>query len=98
MTSLDHRTPVLVGVGQASERIDDTGYRGLSAVEFAAAAARDALADTGADPGDVASAVDTVAGIRQFEISTPIPHSPLGRSDNFPRSVANRIGAGPRSR
>ncbi|WP_431907478.1 acetyl-CoA acetyltransferase [Amycolatopsis thermoflava] len=95
MTSLDHRTPVLVGVGQASERIDDPGYRGLSAVELAAAAARDALADTGADPGDIASAVDTVAGIRQFEISTPISHSPLGRSDNFPRSVANRIGAAP---
>ncbi|MDQ0377077.1 acetyl-CoA acetyltransferase [Amycolatopsis thermophila] len=95
MTSLDHRTPVLVGVGQASERIDEPGYRGLSAVDLAAAAARDALADTGADPARTAQAVDTVAATRQFEISTPISHSPLGRSDNFPRSVANRLGAAP---
>lgn len=95
MTSLDYRTPVLVGVGQASERIDDAGYRGLSPVELATAAARDALADTGADPVSLAEAIDTVAGIRQFEISTPISHSPLGRSDNFPRSVAKRLGATP---
>ncbi|NIH85163.1 acetyl-CoA acetyltransferase [Amycolatopsis granulosa] len=95
MTSLDHRTPVLVGVGQASERIDDPGYRGLSAVELAAAAARSALADTGADVSAIASALDTVAGVRQFEISTPVSQSPLGRSDNFPRSVAGRLGATP---
>ncbi len=41
MTTLDPRTPVLVGVGQASERIDDPGYRGLSAVEPAADAVRE---------------------------------------------------------
>ncbi len=31
MADLDPRTPVLVGVGQASERVDDPGYRRLSA-------------------------------------------------------------------
>jgi len=96
MTSLDHRTPVLVGVGQASERIDDAGYRGLSPVELAAHAARAALADTGADADRVTAAIDTVAATRQFEISTPISHSPLGRSNNFPRSVAARLGAAPK--
>lgn len=94
-SGLDPRTPVLVGVGQASERIDDPGYRRLSPVELAAAAAREALADSGADPTTVAGAVDTVAGIRQFEISTPGARAPLGRSDNYPRSVAARIGAAP---
>jgi acetyl-CoA C-acetyltransferase len=88
-------TPVLVGVGQASERIDDPGYRGLSPVDLAAAAAREALADAGADPDALASAVDTVAGVRQFEISSPFARAPLGRSDNYPRSVANRVGASP---
>ena len=93
--SLDPRTPVLVGVGQAAERIDDPGYQAMSAVDLAAAAARAALADTGGDPAAVAAAVDTVAGVRQFEISTPGAAAPLGRSDNYPRSVAGRLGAEP---
>ncbi|MGY1753415.1 acetyl-CoA acetyltransferase [Blastococcus sp. SYSU D01042] len=93
---LDPRTPVLVGVGQSSERIDAPGYRGLSPVDLAAEAAREALADTGVAPGAVAAAVDTVAGVRQFEISSPGARAPLGRSDNYPRSVAGRIGAAPR--
>ncbi|GIE98593.1 acetyl-CoA acetyltransferase [Paractinoplanes rishiriensis] len=92
---IDPRTPVIVGVGQAAERLDDPGYLRRSAVELAAAAAREALADTGGDPGAVAAAVGTVAGVRQFEISVPGAEVPLGRSDNFPRSVAGRIGARP---
>ena len=93
---LDPRTPVLVGVGKFSERIGQPGYRGLSAVELAAAAAGEALADCGADAVAVAAAVDTVAGVRQFEISNPGAPAPLGRSDNYPRSVAGRVGADPR--
>jgi acetyl-CoA C-acetyltransferase len=83
-------------VGQSSERIGQPDYRGLSAVDLAAAAAREALADAGADPAAVAAAVDTVAGVRQFEISTPGAPAPLGKSDNYPRSVASRVGAAPR--
>ncbi len=93
---LDPRTPVLVGVGEASERIGEPGYRRLSAVELAAAAVREAVGDSGADPSEVAAAVDTVAGVRQFEISAPGIRSPLGRSTNYPRSVAARVGAAPR--
>ena len=37
---VDPRTPVLVGVGQFTENIDDPGYRGMSAVELATEAAR----------------------------------------------------------
>jgi acetyl-CoA C-acetyltransferase len=86
--------PVIVGVGQSAERIDDLGYRGMSSVELAATAARAALADCGADVAAVAGAIDTVAGVRQFEISGPVP-APLGRSTNYPRSVARRVGAEP---
>ena len=43
----------------------------------------------------MAGAIDTVAGVRQFETSYPGARAPLGRSDNFPRSVARRIGADP---
>jgi acetyl-CoA C-acetyltransferase len=92
---LDPRTPVVVGVGQASERLDTPGYRRRSPVGLAADAALAALADTGGDPAAVAAAVDTVAGIRQFENSHPAARAPLGRSDNYPRSVAARIGACP---
>ncbi|MFP5071643.1 acetyl-CoA acetyltransferase [Pseudonocardia nantongensis] len=95
-TEIDPRTPVLVGVGQSSDRIDAPGYRRLSAVELAAEAAREALRDTGVtDPAGPAAALDTLAGVRQFEISTPGAEAPLGRSTNYPRSVAQRVGADP---
>jgi acetyl-CoA C-acetyltransferase len=101
---LDPRTPVIVGLGQASERLGDPGYQGLSAVDLAAAAVRAALSDAGGPDrtpvaagiaAGIAAAVDTVAGVRQFEVSTPRALAPLGRSDNFPRSVAARAGLSP---
>lgn len=91
--SVDPRTPVIVGVGQFTERIDDPAYRGMSAVELAAAAAQSALSDTGV-PTAAAEAIDTVVGIRQFEISGR-GMAPLGKSTNYPRSVAQRVGASP---
>ncbi|OBF20502.1 acetyl-CoA acetyltransferase [Mycobacterium kubicae] len=93
--NIDPNTPVVVGVGQAAERIDDPGYRAMSPVELAAAAARAALEDCDAELASVAAVIDTVAGVRQFEISGPVATAPLGRSNNYPRSVANRLGANP---
>ena len=93
-SSVDPRTPVIVGVGQFTENIDDPGYRGMSAVELATAAARAALTDTGADEDAVAKAIDVVVGLRQFEISGPMP-TKLGKSNNYPRSVMQRVGADP---
>lgn len=92
---LDPRTPVLVGVGQVSDPIDGPDYHRASPVELATTAARRALSDTGVDAAAVAAAIDTVAGVRQFEISIPGAVAPLGRSDNYPRSVAGRLGAQP---
>ena len=92
---VEPRTPVLVGVGQFTERIDDPGYRGMSAVELATEATRAALADTGADVSAVAKAVEVMVGLRQFEICTPFSDPPLGASDNYVRSVAQRVGADP---
>jgi len=89
------RTPVIAGVGQASERLGAPDYRMRSPVDLAADAAAGALADTGADPAAVAAAIDTVAGVRQFENSFPGARAPLGRSDNYPRSVTGRIAARP---
>ena len=94
MNVVNPHTPVLVGVGQFTERIDDPSYRGMSSVDLATAAAAAALDDTGIDPATVAAAVDTVVGIRQFEISGR-GMAPLGCSTNYPRSTAQRIGASP---
>jgi acetyl-CoA C-acetyltransferase len=93
--AVDPRTPVLVGVGQFTERIDDPSYRGMSAVELATAAAQAALTDTGADVAAVARSIEVFVGLRQFEICTPFAKPPLGCSDNYLRSVAQRVGADP---
>ena len=95
LSELDPRTPVLVGVGQASERLTDPDYARRSPVELAAAAAWEALQDTGADPAAVAAAVQVLAATRQFENSSPWAVAPFGRSDNVPRSIGRRIGADP---
>lgn len=92
--AVDPRTPVIVGVGQFTERIDDRDYRGMSAVDLATAATQAALDDTAADAATIARAVDTVFGLRQFEISGPMPAT-LGKSNNYPRSVMNRLSGDP---
>src|SRR6476619_5696531 len=89
---LDPTTPVLIGVGQVSDPLDAPDYHRWSAVGLAAAAAAAAITDAGIAP----ALIDTIAGVRQFEISADFFTAPLGRSDNYPRSVAQRVGANPR--
>lgn len=91
MDELDPRTPVIVGVGQVADPIDAPDFHGWSPVEIAAEAARRALADAGVD----GAAIDTIAAVRQFEVSTPISFPPFGCSSNVPRSIGQRIGADP---
>lgn len=87
-------TPVVIGVGQYSERAGEPGYAALSPMDLAGRALAAAIADCGAN-GDVAQAIDTIAAIRQFEISYPQALAPFGKSDNPPRSIGNRVGAQP---
>ncbi|MDE1174101.1 MAG: acetyl-CoA acetyltransferase [Parvibaculaceae bacterium] len=91
--SVSDNTPIIIGVGEASERIDAPDYSAASPVELASRAARAALLDAGS--ADLAAHVDLVAAIRQFEISTPGAVAPFGCADNLPRAVARRIGANP---
>ena len=86
--------PILVGAGQWSERLGEDGYEALSPVDLAARAASVAIDDTGARTG-VLALLDLVAATRQFDESFPGMPAPLGRSDNFPRSVAGRLGVDP---
>jgi acetyl-CoA C-acetyltransferase len=91
--SVADETPIVIGVGEASERIDAAGYQALSPVALASQAAQAALADAGAP--DLAAHIDLIAAIRQFEVSGPGARPPFGASNNFPRSVGKRIGADP---
>jgi acetyl-CoA C-acetyltransferase len=94
--TVDPRTPIIIGVGQVAERVDDPNYRGLSPIDLAVAAARGALGDTGVDSAAILEAIDTVACTRQFENSVPGAPAPLGKSTKFPLSVATRLGCSPR--
>jgi acetyl-CoA C-acetyltransferase len=94
--AIDPRTPVIIGVGQWAERIDDADYRGLSPINLAVEAAQAAIVDSGGRPDEIASAIDTIATTRQFENSVPGARAPLGRSTKYPLSVASRIGAQPK--
>ncbi|QLC23111.1 acetyl-CoA acetyltransferase [Parasphingopyxis sp. CP4] len=94
MSDLADTTPVIIGVGQYAERPDDSDYKALSAMDLGGEALAAAIADTAAT-GDVADAIDTIAAIRQFEISVPNAVAPFGKSNNVPRSYGKRVGADP---
>jgi acetyl-CoA C-acetyltransferase len=91
--SVSDRTPVIIGVGEASERIDAPDYAALSPADLAGRAAKAAVEDAGA--GDFAGQIDVVAAIPQFEVSGPRAVPPFGASNNFPRTLAGQVGANP---
>lgn len=87
---IEDNVPVIVGVGQFVERLDDPDYRGLSPVDIAAAAARAALADAGAAV-PLADRIAIVGAIRTFEDSVPKGH-PFGKAEKYPLAIADRLG------
>ncbi|WP_226633505.1 acetyl-CoA acetyltransferase [Novosphingobium profundi] len=91
---VDDRTPVLIGVGQSVDRIEAESYHAWSGVELAVEAARGAFIDAGLDPA-LASGLDVLATTRTFEDTLGLP-APFGKSSNYPRSVALRLGADPK--
>ncbi len=94
MTAIADSTPVIIGVGQYAERPDDPDYQAFSPMDLGGKALAAAIADSGAT-GDLAGSIDTIAAIRQFEISTPGAPVPFGKSNNPPRSYGARVGASP---
>lgn len=88
-------TPVIIGVGQFSERVGEPGYAALSYMDLGGRALAAAIADSGAS-GDVAAAIDTLAAIRAFEMSRPGKEPPFGAANNVPRALASRVGADPK--
>lgn len=92
--TITDNTPVIIGVGQFSERPHDHGYAALSHMDLAGNALQAAIDDCDAG-GEVAAAIDALIAIRQFEISYEGAVVPFGKSNNPPRSIAQRVGANP---
>ena len=88
-------TPIIVGVGQFTDRFGSSEYSGLSSVELAASACRNAINDTGSAQAVLAS-IDTIVTTRTFEDSMPSRGPSFGKSNNFPRSIAGRLNIKPR--
>lgn len=94
MSQVPDNTPVIIGVGQVSERVGEAAYLERSPMDLAGAALAEALVNANANE-PLAPALDTIAAIRQFEISGTRYGAPFGHSDNPPRSIARRVGADP---
>jgi len=92
---LEDSTPIIVGVGQLSEKNVPPEFA-LSPMGLAAEASRTALVDTGV-AARLVELIDTLAVIRLFSDSTNRPRlgHDFGRADNPPRAVARRLGADP---
>ncbi len=90
--NIDDRTPILVGAGQFVERQATAD----SPMFLASQAAKKAVADCSV-PG-VAAHIDTIGMIRLFSDALGPGHSPHGRSNNPPQSIAKAIGAAPSTR
>ena len=87
----EHRIPVLVGVGQVTQREADP-RAALQPLDLMAAAARLAADDSGAGTR-LLQLLDNITVIRLFADTSPRFACPFGGSDNPPASVAARIGA-----
>ena len=93
--SLPSSTPILVGVGQFTERLGTPDFQALSVSDIAARAAQRAL-DDALSAGRLRELIDAIATTRTFEDSTPSRAQPFGKSNNFPRSIARRLELAPR--
>ena len=91
--SIDPNTPVLLGAGQFTERLEGQ-FEGLMPEDLAARACEAALADTGAAES-LNPLIDRLACVRMFAHSVPdfiVPViAPFGRSGSPPLSILSRL-------
>lgn len=92
--TLTDASPVLIAAGQFMQPIPNDLTECLSPADIAGHAARAALEALPID--NLAQHIDLIASVRTFSDSSPAYTSPFGRSDNFPLSVASRVGANPK--
>jgi acetyl-CoA C-acetyltransferase len=98
MSAINGQTPILVGVGQVSERLESPNYRQLSPTDLAADAAKAACNDA-LSLSALAPVIDGIYAMRTVADSVPAPlrpqRAPFGSPNNVPAAVAARLGASP---
>lgn len=95
MSEIKDNTPIIIGVGQINEAVPDDLAKASSHADLAAKAAVFALED--AKNASIAKSIDVIAGVKTFSDSSPQHQAKTGRTNNFPRSIARRIGANPKT-
>jgi acetyl-CoA C-acetyltransferase len=94
MSEVPSHLPVIVGVGQSLVRELSMSPEELpSPTSLAVEACQTALLDTGI--GKLEKHIDCVAVVRLIADSIASRPSPIGRCDNLPRSISQKIGANP---
>ena len=89
--TIGSRTPIIIGVGQVLESVPEDLLTSSSHADLAAKAAMEAIKDAEVD--DLIKQIDVIAGVKTFSDSSPMHQAKTGRTNNFPRSIAERIGA-----
>ena len=87
--TMDENTPIIIGVGEASERIATPGYEALSPADLAGRAAAAAL-DDALGIAVLAPHIDVIAAIRQFEVSGPNAIAPFGKMRASSRAMCGK--------
>lgn len=98
MTEVSGHTPILIGVGQASENLEDVNYKKWSPADLAAEASKAACNDA-LSQEVLAVQIDAIYAVRTVADSVPAPmrphRAPFGSPNNTPAAVAKRLGASP---
>ena len=88
-------TPVIIGIGEYSERLNDSNYQAMSPVQLAVAAGKAALNDA-LSVDALIQHIDVVAAARTFEDTSAALTGPFGKSNNFPGSIAKHLNISPK--
>ena len=86
--------PIIIGVGEVVEHLAADLMKSSSVQSLATQAALEALKDAG-EITELADNLDVVVAVRTLVDSSPMWPMPFGKSNNMPRSIAQRIGANP---
>ncbi len=95
--TIDLNTPIIVGVGEFTQRLGDDLSQALSPQQLALSpqqlavkAAKAAINDAQSD--GMLKTIDAVVCTRPFYDSVPLWQAPFGKTDNMPGSVAKGVG------
>jgi len=100
MHLIPDNTPIIVGVGQAVERLPGLDINSAASPQQIASRAGQAALDDSGHHSALAGAIDAIAVVRLFGDSMPpalVPFfAPFGSSENMPRAVAQQLNLSPR--